>query len=133
MRIRRLGGDAIEAASGVKNDGDGVFPGELYRARLTRIGRKLAADEYGSSRDLLQRLAGRCKNSLKARGGVRVALGSQSSVSIRKVRLFGLHLVPLEVREDANLHRAALDEIFDYYDITAGFMTRCRSARSRRC
>ena len=40
---------------------------------------------------------------------------------IRKVRLFGLHLVPLEVREDANLHRAALDEILDYYGITENY------------
>lgn len=109
----------IEMAANAENDGDSLFPGELYRARLTRIGRKLASDEYGSSRDFLQDLL-QVQDSLKAHGGLRVALGAVQRL-VRKVRLFGLHLVPLEIREDANLHRAALDEIFDYYDIAASF------------
>ena len=100
-------------------EGDGRFPGELYRTRLTRIGQRLEADAYRSSRDLLRDLL-EVQDSLKAHRGARVALGSVQRL-VRKVRLFGLHLVPLEVREDANLHRAALDEIFDYYDIVAGF------------
>ena len=40
---------------------------------------------------------------------------------VRKVRLFGLHLVPLEVREDANLHIAALDELFGHYGIVRNY------------
>ncbi len=108
----------IVAASRAESDEDD-FPGELYRARLTRIGQKLAEDEYRSSRDLLKDLL-QVQDSLKARGGVRVALGAVQRL-VRKVRLFGLHLVPLEIREDANLHRAALDEIFAYYNIAANF------------
>ncbi len=108
----------IETASQTDNGG-GVFPGELYRARLTSICRKLEADQYGSSRDFLHDLL-QVQNSLKARRGARVALGAVQRL-IRKARLFGLHLVPLEVREDANLHRAALAEIFDYYDIAADY------------
>ena len=34
---------------------------------------------------------------------------------IRKVRLFGLHLLPLDLRKDARLIRQALDEMFRYY------------------
>ncbi len=109
----------IEAASRAENEGGGAFPGELYRARLTRIGRKLEADEYRSSRDFLRDLL-QVQNSLKAHRGVRVALGAVQRL-IRKLRLFGLHLVPLEIREDANLHRAALDEVFDYYGIAANY------------
>ena len=108
----------IETASQTDNGG-GVFPGELYRARLTSICRKLEADQYGSSRDFLHDLL-QVQNSLKARRGARVALGAVQRL-IRKARLFGLHLVPLEVREDANLHRAALAEMFDYYDIAADY------------
>ncbi len=108
----------IETASQTDNGG-GVFPGELYRARLTSICRKLEADQYGSSRDFLHDLL-QVQSSLKARRGARVAFGAVQRL-IRKARLFGLHLVPLEVREDANLHRAALAEIFDYYDIAADY------------
>ena len=108
----------IETASQTDTAG-GVFPGELYRARLTSICRKLEADQYGSSRGFLHDLL-QVQSSLMARRGARVALGAVQRL-IRKVRLFGLHLVPLEVREDANLHRAALAEIFDYYDIAADY------------
>ena len=87
----------IEALAEAPDNGDSLFPGERYRARLTRIGQKLAADEYQSSRDLLKDLL-QVQNSLKAHGGARVALGAVQRL-IRKVRLFGLHLVPLEVRE----------------------------------
>ncbi|MYD08803.1 MAG: phosphoenolpyruvate carboxylase [Chloroflexi bacterium] len=110
---------AIEAESAPEGDDAVTFPGELYRTRLTRIGQKLEVDGYRSSRDFLRDLL-KVQDSLKAHCGARVALGSVQRL-IRKVRLFGLHLVPLEVREDANLHRAALDEIFDYYEIAAGF------------
>ena len=109
----------IDTPPDTADDGDRLFPGERYRARLRRIGQKLEADKYRSSRDFLKDLL-QVQNSLKAHGGVRVALGAVQRL-IRKVRLFGLHLVPLEVREDANLHRAALDEIFDYYDISANY------------
>lgn len=34
---------------------------------------------------------------------------------MRKIELFGLHLVTLDVREDARLHRSTLDEMFRHY------------------
>ena len=60
------------------------------------------------------------QESLKDHRGRRVAMGAVQRL-IRKVRLFGLHLVPLEVREDAGLHAAALDEIFNYYSIAENY------------
>ena len=41
-------------AIGSEYDGDGEYPGELYRKQLTIICRKLSTDEYRSSRDFLK-------------------------------------------------------------------------------
>ena len=46
---------------------------------------------------------------------------------MEKVRLFGLHLVPLDVREDARLHANALDEMFRYYGRTESYKALIRS------
>lgn len=40
---------------------------------------------------------------------------------MEKVRLFGLHLVPLDVREDARLFRSALDELLRAYNQHDGY------------
>ena len=95
------------------------FHGEAYRQQMTAIHNKLKGDEYRSSRDLLEDLL-LVQDSLKQHRGRRVAMGAVQRL-IRKVRLFGLHLVPLEVREDAALHAAALEEIFDYYSIAENY------------
>ncbi len=91
------------------------FPGEIYRQKLRVIGRRLAADEYRSSRELLADLL-QVQRSLKAHRGDRVAMGAVQRL-VRKVRLFGLHLTPLEVREHAERHSAALEELLRYYNI----------------
>ena len=96
------------------------YPAELYRQKLARIQRKLAADEYRSSRGFLRDLL-QVQDSLKAHGGTRSALGAVQRL-VRKLRLFGLHLAPLEVRENAELHSAALDEIFARYDICDSYL-----------
>ena len=93
--------------------------GELYRQKMTQIRSKLEADDYRSSRDFLADLL-QVQQSLRQHRGARSAMGAVQRL-IRKARLFGLHLVPLEVREDANLHRAALDEILDYYDMAKDY------------
>ncbi len=95
------------------------YTGEIYRQMLAIISDKLGADQYRSSRDLLSDLL-LIQDSLKAHNGVRAAMGAVQRL-VRKVRLFGLHLVPLEVREDAGLHAAALDELFEYYGIEPGY------------
>ncbi|MEL7674498.1 MAG: phosphoenolpyruvate carboxylase, partial [Chloroflexota bacterium] len=88
---------------------------EVYRARLRAIADRLAAGGYRSGDDLLADLRP-LADSLRANHGERAANGALRRL-IEKVRLFGLHLVPLDVREDARLHRAALDEIFRAYGL----------------
>jgi len=88
---------------------------EVYRARLRAIADRLAASGYRSGDDLLADLRP-LADSLRANHGERAANGALRRL-IEKVRLFGLHLVPLDVREDARLHRAALDEIFRAYGL----------------
>ena len=97
------------------------WPGQPWRQLLHVVGRRLQAtlDEapgaYADSRELIDELE-RIRHSLIANGSRQVANGSLLRL-IRKLRLFGLHLVPLEMREDAGLHRDALDEIFRFYGI----------------
>ncbi len=97
------------------------FPDEVYRQQMNIIYTKLEDDLYRSSRELLDDLL-IVQESLLEHKGKRVAMGEVQRL-IRKVRLFGLHLVPLEVREDAGLHAAALEEIFDYYGIAESYIT----------
>src|SRR4029450_11205912 len=40
---------------------------------------------------------------------------------VRKVQVFGLHLVPLDIREDARLQAVTLDELFRRYGIVAHY------------
>ena len=110
----------MREAVAIENQGGKRIPGELYRQKLRVISQKLEADEYQSSRDFLADLL-QVQDSLKTHGGHRVAMGAVQRL-VRKVRLFGLHLVPLEVREDANRHAIALEEIFDYYDIAENYI-----------
>ena len=97
------------------------WPGQPWRQLLQVVVRRLQAtlDEapgaYADNRELIDELE-RIRHSLIANGSRQVANGSLLRL-IRKLRLFGLHLVPLEVREDAGLHRDALDEIFRFYGI----------------
>ncbi len=53
-------------------------------------------------------------DSLKANQGEFVANGTLRRL-MDKVRLFGLHLVPLDIREDARLHRSTVAELLRYY------------------
>ena len=110
---------ALQDALADSEDTGGQFRGEAYRQQMTIIYNKLEQDEYRSSRGLLDDLL-LVQESLKDHRGRRVAMGAVQRL-IRKVRLFGLHLVPLEVREDAGLHAAALDEIFNYYSIAENY------------
>ncbi|MDE2856230.1 MAG: phosphoenolpyruvate carboxylase [Chloroflexota bacterium] len=98
-----------------------LYPGEAYRQRMSRIHARLTDDSYRSSRELLEDLLV-VQRSLQQHRGRRSAMGAVQRL-VRKVRLFGLHLVPLEVREDAGLHAAALDEIFRFFDINDGYLS----------
>ncbi|MFN8452648.1 MAG: phosphoenolpyruvate carboxylase [Anaerolineae bacterium] len=88
-------------------------PDELYRLMMGAIRDRLARDEYVTHYDLLDDLLV-VQDSLKANHGAFVASGTLRRL-IEKVRLFGLHLVPLDIREDARLHRSTLAELLHYY------------------
>lgn len=94
-------------------------PDEPYREWLDVIHVRLAADDYRSGADLLVDLE-LLQASLRDNQGALVAQGALARL-VGKVRLFGLHLVPLEVRQDARLHAAAVDEVLRYYEICPNY------------
>ena len=111
--------EPLQRAVDASFPGGARYPGEAYRQMLANIRHRLQEDQYQSSRELLRDLL-LIQDSLKAHGGKRAAMGAVQRL-VRKARLFGLHLVPLEVREDANLHVAALDELFNHYGIVQNY------------
>jgi phosphoenolpyruvate carboxylase len=96
-----------------------LYPGEIYRQQMDIIWNRLNRDEYRDSRELLGDLL-LIDESLRQNRGTHVADGSLRRL-IRKIRLFGLHLMPLDIREDARLQIATLDEIFRYYGIVESY------------
>ncbi len=96
------------------------YPGELYREKLAHIWQKLSDDEYKSRISLLDDLR-LMQDTLRQSKGNRVAEGKLRQL-IRKIRLFGLYLMPLDLREDSRLHAAALAEILGYYGVAADYL-----------
>jgi phosphoenolpyruvate carboxylase len=97
------------------------YPGELYRDTLDHIAQRLEADQYPLTDDLRADLR-LIADGLRASSAGRAASGALARL-IQKVRLFGLHLVPLEVRQDARLHAAAVAEILAAYHICADYLS----------
>ncbi len=97
------------------------FPEEFYRQKLVQIADRLAADGYPTGADLLADLR-LLQESLRQNRGRHSAAGALQCL-IEKVRLFGLTLMPLEVRQDARLHRAALAAVFRAYGISPDYET----------
>jgi phosphoenolpyruvate carboxylase len=91
------------------------YPGEPYRQQMELIWQRLHGDAYRDSRDLLHDL-GLVSESLRHYGGIHAANDALRRL-IRKVQVFGLHLAPLDIREDARLHTATLDELCRHYGI----------------
>jgi len=108
--------DAVRAVG----DPDGRFPGEPYRQKLTEILRRLEADGYQDGPALLADLL-IIDDSLRQHNGRHVADGELYSL-IEKVRLFGLHIAPLDVREDAARYTIALKEMFAAYGVTDDYV-----------
>ena len=96
-----------------------LYPNEPYRQFLEHIRRQLEEDEYPTGADLLKDLL-IIEASLRLNSGTHVA-GGRLQRLIQKARLFGLHLLPLDIREDAGLIRAALHEIFRQYGICENY------------
>ena len=95
------------------------YPGEVYRQQMELIYNRLEQNKYQTSQELLNDLLPISK-SLKEYNGTRSAQGRFGRL-VQKVKLFGLHLVPLEVREDAERHMIALDELFREYGLAYDF------------
>jgi phosphoenolpyruvate carboxylase len=113
--------DALCAAVARQRGGSALrYPGELYREMLDIIGEKLSADSYADGNELLADLR-LIEDSLAAHGGERVADGALNRL-IRQAELFGLRLVPLEVRDDARVYAAAIAEILRAYEICPDYL-----------
>jgi len=110
----------VDPALATEPDNGSRETNEVYRARMHAIAARLAADGYRTGEDLLADLHP-IAESLRANRGQRAADGALRRL-IEKVRLFGLHLVPLDIREDARLHRAALEEIFRAYGLCESYL-----------
>jgi len=89
------------------------YPGELYRQQMNLIWNKLDDDEYDTSENLIRDLK-IVEDSLRQNQGKHVANGALRRL-IQKIKYFGLHLVPLDVREDSRRFLTALDEMFRAY------------------
>jgi phosphoenolpyruvate carboxylase len=92
-----------------------TYPGEVYREVMEAIYRRVADDAYFDNKELLKELR-IVSESLRRHKSQHSSQGTLTWL-IRKVEVFGLHLVPVDVREDARLHRAAVAEIFKRYRI----------------
>ncbi len=104
----------VEVAFGMDLKGD-----EIYALFMREIGRLLEEDKYLSGDEFLADLM-LVQESLLENKGYFVANGMLRRL-ILKVRLFGLHLAPLDIREDARLQRTAVDELFKSYGICDSF------------
>src|SRR5215831_2655566 len=95
------------------------YPGEIYRQQMEIIWQRLHGDAYRDSRALLHDLT-LMTDSLRSHCGTHTASDALWRL-VRKVQVFGLHLVPLDIREDARLQAATLDELFRHYGIVAHY------------
>ena len=111
--------DALAEAVAEHADLAERYPGEIYRQQIALIWERLNTGSYQDSRELLHDLL-LIDESLRQNRGAHVANGFLGRL-IKKVRLFGLHLVPLEIREDARLQLTAMDELFRYYGIADNY------------
>jgi len=105
-----------DLAASISATEDARFPGEPYRGKLSDILRRLEADGYQDGAALLADLD-LIQHSLRVHQGENVANGQLRHL-IDKVRLFGLHIAPLDVREDSQRYVTALAELFAAYGLT---------------
>jgi phosphoenolpyruvate carboxylase len=90
------------------------YPGEIYRQKMALIGQRLNEDGYATGQELLDDIS-LVIDSLRANRGTYTANSGTLRRLAHKVRLFGLHLVAMDIREDARVHSVALDELFRTY------------------
>ena len=105
---------------GLSNDTGRDYSGEPYRKAMDVIYHRLETHTYSVGDDLLKDLL-RVQDSLVENKSKRVAKTHLQHL-LRKVRIFGLHLTPLEIREDASLHAATIHELFKHYGICDDYL-----------
>jgi phosphoenolpyruvate carboxylase len=105
------------------------YPGEPYRQFMDLIGSRLENDEYRTGADFLKDLQ-IVADSLSVNKGLRIANSSIRRL-MRKVRLFGLHLLPLEIREDAGLYASAIHDLFKQYGICEDYLNASEETRQQ--
>jgi phosphoenolpyruvate carboxylase len=103
----------------------GRTPEEPYRRLFKLLAARLRATRkgwdgrYRRPEELLADLRV-AEGALRAQSASFVAEDALRDV-IRQVEVFGFHFALLDVRENANVHRAALDEILDVLDVQKGY------------
>jgi phosphoenolpyruvate carboxylase len=95
------------------------YQGEIYRQHLKIIADRLASHHYRTGDELLEDLQ-LISDSLRTNRAQHSAEGTLQRL-ITKVKLFGLHLVPLDIREDSRHHAAAIGELFEYYRLCQNY------------
>jgi phosphoenolpyruvate carboxylase len=116
--------EAVVAADGT----DDRANNEFYRMQAALIRDRLERNEYERAEDMLDDLR-LITDSLNQHGGIHSERGYLRRL-MEKVRLFGLHLVPLDIREDSRLIAAALEEVFHAY-AHSGYKTMDEAARQQ--
>lgn len=96
------------------------YSGEPFRGAMDVVWQNLSADRYATGLDLLKDLE-IIRDSLLEYGATRIAQTVLRRL-IRKVRIFGLHLTPLEIREDAGDYATTVHELFKHYGICDDYL-----------
>lgn len=96
------------------------YSDEPFRGAMDVVWQNLSADRYATGTDLLNDLE-IIRDHLLEYGATRVA-HTELRRLIRKVRIFGLHLTPLEIREDAELYATTVHELFKHYGICDDYL-----------
>ncbi len=92
------------------------YPHELYRQYLQHIADNLRQRRYQDAESLLDDLRV-IPASLEAHQGRHSTEGTLKRLII-KVKLFGTHLLSLDIREDVRLQTTAISEILQHYQMT---------------
>lgn len=100
---------------------EALYPGEVYRQKMAQIYDLLDHNRYPTGEALLKDLQV-VLDSLHQNQGESIVRHGRLARLVRMVKIFDLHLVPLDIREDARRHAAALDELFRHYNIASDYL-----------
>lgn len=97
------------------------YPHELYRQYLQHIADNLRQRRYQNAETLLDDLMV-IPNSLEENQGRHSVEGTLKRLII-KVKLFGIHLLPLDIREDIRLQTSAVSEMLKHYQMADDYVS----------